>query len=122
MDVGARPDLSAEMISNAELVRLIEDIGVARDFYRALSNMQWKKRIEHPTEDHTADRLRGIDTTICSYSWRSAGCIVAEIRNHHYGTCEDYMDFYCAGGEGTVSEAVGDCLGKMGWMHHPYND
>lgn len=33
---------------------------------------------------------------------------------------EDYIDFYCSGGEGTVSDEVARELAALGWTWKPY--
>ena len=60
----------------------LENTEYATDFYRAMSNMQWQN-IENPER-------------IYSCTWRFAGGVIAGIRNKG----EDYMAFYCSGGEG----------------------
>lgn len=50
-----------------------------------------------------------------SYSWRAAGGEVADLR----GKGEDYLDFYCSGGEGHVADAVRDSLKEQGWEPVP---
>jgi hypothetical protein len=46
-----------------------------------------------------------------SCTWRSAGAIVAELRD----IGEDYMDFYCSGNESMVDEEVEQDLKNLGW-------
>ncbi len=74
--------------------KLIGNDEYAVDFYRALCNMRWQK-----SED------------VYSCSWRYAGEIISGIRNKG----ESYIDFYCSGGEGTVSEEVEKDLKELGW-------
>jgi len=75
----------------------------AVDVYRALCNMRW--------------RNESIDDTY-SCSWRYAGGLVAELR----GKGEDYLDFYCSGGEGRVSKEVELDLNDLGWSKLPWED
>jgi hypothetical protein len=103
------------MSRNAEVITLLADRDIAVDFYNALSNMQWSKNMVLPEEDLIIEKLMGVDTTIWSASWRSAGAIIADIRTKHYNLYEDYMDYYCSGGEGQVTNLVRDCFDKMGW-------
>ncbi len=49
---------------------------------------------------------------IYSCSWRYAGGMIADLR----GLGEDYMDFYCSGGEGLVDPEIEEDLYKLGWM------
>jgi hypothetical protein len=63
--------------------------------YAALCNTTW---------------TRAADGTACSVSWRRAGRLVATLRGEG-----DYTDWYCAGGEGSVDEAVLAELRGLGW-------
>ncbi|MGG5812215.1 hypothetical protein [Falsiroseomonas sp. CW058] len=63
--------------------------------YAALCNTTWTR---------AADGIEG------SASWRRAGRLVATLRGEG-----DYADWYCAGGEGTVDEAVLAELRVLGW-------
>lgn len=120
MDVA--PDLSEEMAHDQIVISYLKDRDIAVEFYRALSNMRWKKINAMPEDDYIIDRLKGVRNDVCSYSWRTAGWIIADIRNRHYTTNEDYMDFYCAGSEGTVSDTVKECFGRMGWEPYPWDN
>jgi hypothetical protein len=68
--------------------------------YRALCNQAWV----------------GPDGRVLTVSWRSAGGIVADAR----GRGEDYLCFYCSGGEGHVSADVQALLETLGWSPCPY--
>jgi len=50
------------------------------------------------------------DTPV-SCSWRYAGGVVADLRDQN----EDYLDFYCSGGEGHIAPDVLDALAPLGW-------
>lgn len=119
MDVA--PDLSAEMASDKIVITYLADIEAAKDFYRALSNMRWRKS-DIDEEDLILDRLKGVRNDVCSYSWRTAGWIIADIRNTHYNANEDYMDFYCSGNEGHVTDLVKECFERMGWFPFPWEN
>jgi len=80
-----------------------QDDHLARELYSSLCNMQWQHE----------DSEKPI-----SYSWRSAGGLVADIRKMG----EDYLDFYCSGGENLVSKTVLDFLGSLGWHPVPWDD
>ena len=56
-----------------------------------------------------------IDDTF-SCSWRYAGGLIAQIRSKG----ENYLDFYCSGNEGKVSEEIKKDLNEMGWKHFQY--
>ena len=75
----------------------------AKDLYRALCNMRWKKR--------------GF-TELYSCSWRYAGGLIATIRNKG----EDYMNFYLSGYEGNVTDEIRDDLKRLGWKQDPWPD
>lgn len=51
-------------------------------------------------------------------SWRTAGGIVADIRNKG----EDYTDFYCSGNEGHVTSEITHDLLNLGWDIRPYDE
>lgn len=80
--------------------KVLTDIYYAEDLYRALCNMQWRKREVMPL----------LRNERWSCSWRYAGGIVADIIQEG-----DYMDWYCIGGEGTVSEEIKKDLFDLGW-------
>jgi hypothetical protein len=84
------PDAQAFLADHAAAVRL----------YRALCNRAWA----------------GPDGRVLTVSWRAAGGIVADAR----GKGEDYLDFYCSGGEGQVAADVQFLLGALGWAPCPY--
>ena len=79
----------------------ITDDSHAVALYRALCNVKWKKA----------------DTdTIYSCSWRYAGGLIAKIRD----IGEDYLDFYCAGGEGKIRNDILIDLNDIGWYPMEY--
>lgn len=110
-----------------------EDRYYAQNMYCAFSNMQWCPRDIFPA-------LRQGKEDLWSASWRSAGGIVADLRNKG----EDYMDYYCSGikggmsydpndddeyfeskryvSEGEVTEEIAKDLASIGWFPVPYND
>lgn len=115
-------NLERDMNENSKLISLLADFEVATDFYRALCNMRWRKKIEIPEDDLIVEKLKGLETGVWSCSWRYAGGIIADIRNAHHGAKEDYLDFYCSGNEGYVSETVSKCFEDMGWIPYPWED
>jgi hypothetical protein len=84
------PDAQAFLADHAAAVRL----------YRALCNQAWA----------------GPDGRVLTVSWRTAGGIVADAR----GKGQDYLDFYCSGGEGEVASDVQFLLDVLGWSPCPY--
>jgi len=79
----------------------------ATDLYRALSNMQWQK----------VEVMPMLRNELWSCSWRYAGGIVADIRQEG-----DYLDWYCSGGEGTVSDEIAWDLYDLGWKPVEWSD
>ena len=104
----------------------------AQNLYAALCNMQWQKL-------HLWAILKG---DLWSCSWRSAGSIVADLRNEG-----DYMNWYCSGRgglagdwnkdsesfedwqarttyvpESIVTDEIAQDLKGLGWRPVPYND
>jgi hypothetical protein len=113
-------DLEAEMKKDAIVAAYLKDVEIAKDFYRALCNMRWKKKDWLTPHDMTVARLKGDEPGVWSCSWRYAGGIIADIRNLHYNTTEDYMDFYCSGSESDISDIVKECFNRMGWIPYPW--
>jgi hypothetical protein len=80
-----------------------KDKVVAQQLYAAMCNTLWF---------HKDNKLPW------SASWRASGGIVAEMRD-----CgENYIDWYCSGGEGTVDPAIAVLAGKLKWTPTEYPD
>ena len=92
--------------------------GYAQNIYAALCNMNWQK----------LDVLPILKNELCSYSWRYAGGIVADMREEG-----DYIDWYCSGigsglgngdktgtkgyvSEGIVTDEIKEDFKKIGWI------
>lgn len=125
-------DLVEDIRNSPEIMAKIraEDRRYAQNLYASWCNMQWCKRDTWPI----------LKEEYWGASWRSAGGIVAELRNQG----EDYMDYYCSGmrgglsfdgkdddeyfektgyqSEGVVSEEILNDLDKLGWFPVPYDD
>jgi hypothetical protein len=123
-------DLVEDIRNSPEIMAKIraEDRRYAQNLYAAWCNMQWCKRDTWPI----------LAENYWSASWRSAGGIVADLRNDG----EDYMDYYCSGirnveyddkenewwdekgyaSEGEVKEEILNDLDKLGWFPVPYDD
>ena len=78
----------------------VADRDAAVRLYQALCNQAWA----------------GPDGRVLTSSWRRAGRIVADAR----GRGEDYLDFYCSGGEDEVAADVQAFLETLGWSPCPY--
>jgi hypothetical protein len=101
-------DLADELANSTEICeKVLHDEEYAKDLYRALSNMQWMKREVMPV----------LRNELWSASWRSAGAIVADLRQEG-----DYLDWYCSGREGTVTEEIEEDLARLGWVPVEYSD
>lgn len=78
-----------------------------KELYAALCNMRWLY-IEpwHILNDY-----------YWHCSWRYAGGIIADIIGEG-----DYIDWYCSGNEGYVSDQIADHLLTLNWKPIPYDD
>jgi len=101
-------DLIARVKTSSFLGRFIDDY-FAQNFYAAICNNEYK------VDD---------SDVIASYSWRSSGGIVAEIRSLVNILNEDCMNWYCSGisifhdkgyvEEGSLTEEIEGCLIQIG--------
>ena len=115
-------NLADEMAKDKIVISYLKDAEAARDFYRALCNVDWFPIIERSEDEEIVARLKGEKEQSWSCSWRAAGGIIADIRNANYNLTEDYMDFYCSDHEGTVTDLVKECFERMGWIPDTYYD
>lgn len=117
-------DLRSDMNRSDAIVKLVEDDKFAGELYAALCNMQWKK-IEN-TVDGLHTELVTDDNDYWSCTWRTAGGIVADLREAHLRKINEelecYMSWYCSGNEGFVSDNVKEALGKLGWEPVEWED
>ena len=100
---GDVPDMEADMHGSSWFRSLVTDDGFADELYAAMCNVGWLK-----TQTGAADAT----PVPWSCSWRSSGGIVADLRNKG----EEYLDFYCLGREGQVSQRVAQALAELGWF------
>lgn len=79
----------------------------AEDAYRCLCNVIWVPMDSKFTsyEDCDFDMEKSF-----SMSWRSAGQEVADLR----GEGEDYIDFYCSGREGSITDEIKEAMKVVG--------
>jgi hypothetical protein len=90
-------NLEKDLNESAEIKERVKDDRFANELYAALCNVDWYK-----------------DDISWACSWRYSGGLVADLRDRG----EDYLDFYCNGGEGAVSEEVAEALAKLGWTKY----
>ena len=96
MLVPVERDLEHDIKALVDRTRSDRDFAV--ELYGALCNADW----------HHDDGTEWPGGT-----WRYVGDVVAHLR----GLGEDYMGFYCSGGEGTVAALISDRLATRGWNH-----
>lgn len=113
-------DLFADMYNSREIIYLMCDDSISKEFYSALCNVDWKKIMSK--EEEIIEMLKHGGMRPWSCSWRSAGGYIAEIRNKYYNKHEDYMDFYCGGKEGIVSDTVKEAFRKLGWENVKHDE
>jgi len=94
--------LEEEIAEDTEMMKKVQDLSYAHKLYAALCNTVWQP-------DDVIDILQ---EKTWSASWRSAGGIVAELRNCD----EDYLNWYCSGFEGYVHEDIRKDLKRIGWV------
>jgi hypothetical protein len=73
----------------------LKDRKYAEDLYSALCNNEFTKEGKE-----------------WSCTWRYAGGMIARLR----GEGEDYLDYYCIGNEGNITEQVKEDLEALGWL------
>ena len=94
-DDGGLAAFEEALETRPEAQAFVADRDAAVRLYRALCNQAWA----------------GPDGRILTVSWRSAGDIVANARKKG----EDYLSFYCSGGEGEIAADVQALLETLGW-------
>jgi hypothetical protein len=83
--------------------RLRENSEFGRELWPAMANIIWY---------HLSDP----DKTECGYSFRAAGSLIASM------LCKgDYMDWYCSGPDGTVSDYIAEKMASKGWRYKLYD-
>jgi hypothetical protein len=68
----------------------------AVELYAALCNAEWHR-------DDGAEWRGG--------TWRYVAGVIAHLR----GRDEGYLDFYCSGGEGDITDRVAEAMASLGW-------
>ena len=88
------PDLEYELRTSDYIYsKCVASEEYCRDLYAALCNNDFLKEEKE-----------------CGYSWRRVGGIIANILEKG-----DYIDWYCSGNEGNISEEIRSDLSKLGW-------
>ena len=100
LDDGGLAAFEEALQTRPEAQAFVADRDAAVRLYQALCNQAWA----------------GPDGRVLTVSWRSAGRIVANARRKD----EDYLCFYCSGGEGEVAADVQALLETLGWSPCPY--
>jgi hypothetical protein len=113
-------DLERDIIASKWMAqKIIDSDTYAQNLYASMCNNLFQKNDVWPRiADHYWSR-----------SWRSAGGIIANIRQQG-----DYMDWYCSGiigtdnnnnsyvGESFITDEIRQDLFAIGWTVHPYPD
>ena len=81
--------------------KIVEDYDFALEIYAALCNTGWIRQNSTPEDRATF------------FSWRYAGGVIASIRGN--SDSMNYMDFYCSGNEGIVSDLALEYFAEIGW-------
>jgi len=77
--------------------RMINDKEFCKDIWAALSNVEWRNKETNETY---------------SCSFRYAGGLISDIIGEG-----NYLDWYCSGEPGTVTEEIEEALASRGWEH-----
>lgn len=78
-----------------------DDDSFASEIWSALTNVMWVNT----------------NGDVARYSFRAAGDLVAAVRGSG-----DYMDWYCSGPSGVVSDAIRDSLARHNWATQELED
>jgi|SRR5688500_14135121 len=87
---------------------LTQDDETAVGVYASLCNVIWVPT-DHPAQTYGEVNVR--DYTALTTTWRYAGGLVADLREKG----EDYMHFYCSGGEGQPTPEVIEAMASIGY-------
>jgi len=79
--------------------RLREDEEFGTELWSALANVDWCQESDE-------------DNSEVGYSFRSAGSLIASMLCHG-----NYMDWYCSGPDGVVSELISEKMASKGWRY-----
>lgn len=80
------------------------------DVYRALCNVAWvDSGVKATTYGELPDNLIPEEGVAFAISWRAAGGMVSAMRGG-----SDYMEFYCSGNEGSLTDEIVGAMKKIG--------
>lgn len=104
-----RPDLGRDLMSNPYIVNRVQtDPAYAQSLYAALCNNRFQKQ----------DVMVVLKDEFWTCSWRFAGGLVADLGD----VGGDYLDWYCSGSEGHVTDEIRFDLALMGWQISKWPD
>lgn len=114
--------VEADIRASAEFVALMQESAFCVELWSALVNVDWLK--VYDSNMTTTDKIFDILMTVIDYrlwsgSFRYVAGIIADIRNTQYNTDEDYMDWYCCGGYGIISDRIELAMKQIGWIPSP---
>lgn len=97
----------------------LKDPTFCSELYAALTNTAWNK-IAHLTQEQlVAYKLKhDLDDTAWSCTFRYASGMIADLRARKVNEPGDYMDWYCSGPEGTVSDRIKQFFESLGWQQN----
>lgn len=93
-----KPCLEDDLKASSEILEKVKNDEYANSLYCALCNNEFDKN--------------GIQW---SCTWRYSGGLVARLRAMN----ECYLDYYCNGNEGFISDEIKEDLLKLGWTGKP---
>lgn len=116
----SKADLENDLHCAPWIVGKCQDSIYAQNLYAALCNMRWQQSLVFPI----------LTDEYWSTSWRSAGGVVAGLRN--LVVCDnpdEYLDWYCSGyynienghvNEGVVTNEIKEDLATLRWHPSPW--
>jgi hypothetical protein len=115
------------MTGHAKVRAMVTDAAWDR-FHAALDTLAQRVRGDEEFADELYAALcnmRGVHQEVegpVSVSWRHAGGVAAGLRGKDDAerASASYLDCYCSGGEGRVSDRVAAALGELGWTRLPW--